>query len=235
MWKWFSRFTWPSSGNPIGLPPPAARSSPEATKRALQGGPDCQILTVCDLLDWFVSLVVSGAGFSREQSREYFHGAALALGVPPRVVAHFNLGDMRQLSVQERQLLDKALFNQDFVSYAAGHLSKQRSLAEPRPKLPNACQWWQQLTVRQLHQLYTQDLNRQTRAFQHNDHPVELDRFLEFAALALDIDFASVNDFNLTDFSKLHIHQLGLLNLALGKGEFATRVLLDGYMSDRGE
>jgi hypothetical protein len=69
---------------------------------ALQGHPEGQVFTVSDLLEWFVSLVVSGGGFSSQQSAQYYQKAAAALGVEPHLVKSFNLGDMRQLTSRQK-------------------------------------------------------------------------------------------------------------------------------------
>lgn len=251
MWKWFLKLARLEGGidpHPMLSKDCAAGSAITAslidTKRALQGNPDSQIFTVSDLLDWFISLVVSGACFSSEQSCDYFTQAAQALGVDRRLVANFNLGDMSQLTEQELEMLERALFNQGFVDYVVAKLAEQHRYKQPKQTLPKACLWWSYLSVGDLYHLYLRDLAKQRELDREKDSsqgwslrlpepPVEAETFWSQAALALNIDLESVQHFNLADFSKLKLNHLKLIDLALGNTSFATRVLVNGYLSTR--
>lgn len=250
MWKWFSKLASPKAdvdSRPLASMADAAVSlslPARRTNRAQQGRPDCQIFTVSDLLDWFISLVVSGAGFSSEQSCDYFAQASQALGVERRLVANFNLGDMSQLTEQELKMLDQALFNQGFVDYVVAKLAEQHRYKQPKQTLPKTCFWWSNLSLDDLYHLYLRDITQRREldrekdssqgwSFRLPEDPVEAGYFWSQAALALNTDLESVQQFDLADFSKLKLNHLKLIDLALGNTSFATRVLVNGYLSTR--
>lgn len=71
--------------------------------------------TVADLLDSFVSEVVSGAGFSSDDANRFYIAAASVLGIPVETTPDFNLAGPGRLSDLQVDQLDRALFNQGYL------------------------------------------------------------------------------------------------------------------------
>lgn len=92
--------------------------------------------SVKDLLESFVSEVVSGGGFSCDDENRFYQAAAAIFASPLQSIPDYNLIGLSQSQFDQ---LDSALFNQDYLKHIAMcRMSKEVVLSGPQLAL--ACQ-----------------------------------------------------------------------------------------------